>query len=206
MRKRTGSFVAGIGALVVASVLVVCFGPAIRQERLDTALLAAVRQNDARAVAARLANGADANLRSLRGNTRSIFGRWLARWTHKSPSTETPPNALLEALEVGNEADDDSRKLADNDAIVAALVEHGADVNRYEYANDTPLRVAIGWYRPNIVRLLLAHGADPNQGNGETGTVLYGELHQGLTAHTTPSQNRIHAEIIRLLRNAGAKE
>jgi ankyrin repeat protein len=50
------------------------------------------------------------------------------------------------------------------EAVAAILLEYGADPNRYsEYpSNDLPLHMALVWGAPNIVKLLLDHGADVN--------------------------------------------
>ena len=49
------------------------------------------------------------------------------------------------------------------DAVLARLLlAHGADPNRYNVHDETPLAIAASRDVPELVRLLLAHGARPN--------------------------------------------
>jgi ankyrin repeat protein len=48
---------------------------------------------------------------------------------------------------------------------VNAFLAHGVSVNAPGPSGDTPLAWAVGCRRPAVVKLLLAHGADPNVGD-----------------------------------------
>jgi ankyrin repeat protein len=77
---------------------------------------------------------------------------------------------------------------------VTLLLDHGADINAIdgEY-RSTPLGIASRWGNRNMVRLLLARGADPNQAGAAWATPL-------AWAHT-----RGHADVASDLQHAGAR-
>lgn len=58
-------------------------------------------------------------------------------------------------------------------SITELLLTHGADSNRMTLFRDVPLINAIGSRRPDIVAVLLAHGADVHQGNHVGRTALH---------------------------------
>ena len=47
-------------------------------------------------------------------------------------------------------------------AMIRYLVDHGADVNLHTPTNNTPLTSAIKSFNPEVVKLLLEEGANPN--------------------------------------------
>lgn len=63
----------------------------------------------------------------------------------------------------------------DMDAI-NAILENGADLNEVSADNRTPLMYACEYPRPDIVKLLLAKGADPNFRDGTTGVTALAYL------------------------------
>jgi ankyrin repeat protein len=53
------------------------------------------------------------------------------------------------------------------------LLEHGAEVNRRDKDNQTPLHLAMGRERFKLARILLEHGADANAENNNGKTPLH---------------------------------
>jgi hypothetical protein len=73
------------------------------------------------------------------------------------------------------------------------IIEHSQDVNaRSSFRNMTPLSVASDEGHPDVVRLLLEHGADPNVRDDSHDTLLHGVSQRG------------HVEIARMLLKYGA--
>jgi ankyrin repeat protein len=48
-------------------------------------------------------------------------------------------------------------------SLIHELINNGVDVNEYIYTGETPLSISVFINHPEIVRCLLAHGANPNQ-------------------------------------------
>ena len=113
-----------------------------RSKNRFTALLFAAQQGNLESVRMLLAAGADVNDTAPDG----IAGDTNARAAFK-PNTQA--GALLVAIDSGHE---DMAKF---------LVEHGADVNQHG-AGRVPLHSAVQQQMPDLVRLLLARGANPN--------------------------------------------
>jgi len=116
--------------------------------------------------------------------------------------------------------------------IVKALLAHGADVNAKEphgaSAGATALMYAVVAGHNDIVQVLLTHGADVNARENKVGfTALMGAAYNGqtnavqaLVAHGADvnaknndgdtalmlAKKKGHKEIVRILKEAGAKE
>ena len=56
---------------------------------------------------------------------------------------------------------------ADNYSVTEYLISRGADVNKVTFSGNTPLHTASGRDMENMVKLLLAHGANVNIPNLE---------------------------------------
>jgi uncharacterized protein len=113
-----------------------------RSKAQFTALLFAAQQGNLESARILLNAGADVNDSAPDG----IAGDTNARAAFK-PNTQA--GALLVAIDSGHE---DMAKF---------LVEHGADVNQHG-AGRTPLHSAVQQRMPDLVKLLLARGSDPN--------------------------------------------
>jgi len=86
--------------------------------------------------------------------------------------------------------------------VLTALLARGAQVNSQDKSGRTPLMVASSNLQPALVRLLLQHGAHVNM------RTYQGETALSLARHGDVSERlqREQAEVIRLLKQAGAKE
>jgi ankyrin repeat protein len=113
-----------------------------RSKNRFTPLLFAAQQGNVQLARILIATGADLNETAFDG----IGGDTNARRLYK-PNTEA--GALLVAIDSSHEA------------MARFLIESGADVNQHG-AGRTPLHSAIQQNMPELVTLLLAHGADPN--------------------------------------------
>ena len=79
-----------------------------------------------------------------------------------------------------------------HETIARWLLERGADPNAADGDGDTPLFKAVAEDHPEVVRLLIEYGADVHQIDAHGGTLL--------------DLARNHAEISRMLREAGVRE
>lgn len=106
--------------------------------------------------------------------------------------------ALLLAAEGGGEPEMDA--LSPN--VIRALLKRGAQVNVQDGTGQTPLMVAASHLRPVLVRLLLQHGAQVNI------RTTKGETALSLARHSDGAMGdkASRSEVIRLLKEAGAKE
>jgi hypothetical protein len=136
---------------------------AVRQARLNSALITAVKRQDTRAVVSLLKQGADANARE---GTPAGLNFWHNRWDllhrHRlaAPAGRT---ALVLAIEGVAQRDPDGSYIVPHEdlPLVQTLLEHGADVNaRHKGPLGPLLDFAISVDEPATVHLLLAHGAD----------------------------------------------
>ena len=108
----------------------------------DTPLHLAIRRNQPRLARILLENGADANAENNEGMT------------------------PLQILSESNTEDEG------NVLNLAQLLKYGAEVNRRDKANDTPLHLAIRGNMSRLSGILLKHGADTNAENNESMTPL----------------------------------
>ncbi len=151
----------------------------VRQEQLNHALIAAVRQNDVVAVRSLLHEGADPNAPVLPKDTRSLWQRLVDLLRHKpAPHSLTSASVLSEAIDY--DADSDGGDI-DNADTVQALAEAGANINRcneYYYAR-TPLVQAATLNKTRTVQVLLRHHADVNavDVNGRTALMCAAGYH-----------------------------
>lgn len=141
----------------------------VRQQRLNSTLLTAVKRNDARAVVSLLNQGADANCRDAPPSELS-FGQLVMDFLSGRPTQRShAPTPLLIALKALPQPQPPN-KLArqpypvysavyppENVPLVRALLDHGALVNERDYGM-TPLYLAIGGGKNATIRLLLARG------------------------------------------------
>jgi hypothetical protein len=131
---------------------------AMRQERMNQGLIAAIKRNDAKAVLTLLTAGADANVRDGSDNPISLWKWLLNHLRHKHPDGTTASTALFLAAHTEHE----------DVAIVDALLRHRADPNA-KTDGCTPLGPAQGNDRPDMMRLLFRYGADANAKNRDDG-------------------------------------
>ena len=131
LRYRNLLFVLLCSLLLVAGLVVLPIARQLRQEQKDTALIAAVKANDAKAVVRLLAEGADANAKDRPKETRPF---WLLLWETLSGQQKKAkgivPTALLAACtwRVANAEKPENISCCDL-SVVQTLLEHGADPN-----------------------------------------------------------------------------
>jgi ankyrin repeat protein len=131
--KRVGLLFLLLMALLIA-VPVGLTWRAVRQERLNQSLIAAVKRNDDRAVVSLLDQGADANCRD---EPLRKFSLW-----ETLVQLGLPP---------------------ENHRLVGALLDHGAQVNHTGKDAWTPVCYALTGHKNATARLLLARGANANE-------------------------------------------
>jgi ankyrin repeat protein len=154
MKRRSRSALIVLGVLaVMALCLVGLVWRLVRQERLNRALIAAIKRNDDKSVAVLLNLGADANCRD---EPPRKFSFWemvmqVARGSKHQPSHA--PTPLMVALEPRRPGP------PENIRPVRALLDHGAQVNQVDEYGRTPLLLAIEGGRNATVRSLLSCGA-----------------------------------------------
>lgn len=120
--------------LVSACLLSHCSSILQQQQDVDAKLITACKNGDARRAEQLLHLGADANAIGYTG--------------------ETPLGTALIKL-------DDGRWKRHADGCVRVLLHAGADPN-HPHRHTTPLHLAVGTGKTDVVDLLLRHGADPN--------------------------------------------
>jgi ankyrin repeat protein len=146
----------------------------LRQDSLDKALIAALRNNDAFEAIHLLHQGANANARYELPDPRTPWQRLLDSFEGKpKPQPDRPTaTALLIALKVLD--NDKGLPYTHTDtALLKALLQHGANVNTPYYGKLTPLFWANSQKNPEAVRLLLEYGADVNAKESNGLTPLY---------------------------------
>ena len=124
-----------------------------QQEKLNAALLNAIKKSDSNAVQVLLAQGADANARIPEQGEQlpsllEFCKQLLGAGPRFSMETDSP---LMYASEIGNLT------------IVKMLIDAGADVNAQDTDGYTPLLCAtenVGGHPGPIITLLVEHGAD----------------------------------------------
>lgn len=173
-RKRAVIYLLGL-LLALAAVPAWLFYAQVRQDRLDRALIAAIKRNDTSAVLSLLNQGADANARDLPDLRLSPWQLILMRLRGQRVSVPDALPALLVQLEVRESADGEFIHLPENVTITRALLEHGANPDgRDTESGWSPLRFAVGYNYADTVQLLLAHRADVNIRDAEQDTPLHG--------------------------------
>jgi ankyrin repeat protein len=151
-----------------------------------TPLMTAVQYPDAVLVARFIALGADVNARSLRQMSALMFASEQSHGPQRdAPGPAQLARMLLDAGADAHAVDERGQSAlfhainAPNQQIVAQLIAAKADVNLRDTQMDTPLtyvawalqRSGDDYGLANIVRQLVAAGADPNAKNGKGVTV-----------------------------------
>jgi hypothetical protein len=126
-----------------------------RQAKLNGDLIAAIARNQASSVVRMLQQGADPNAHS-RPVVNSSWWQALLACLHGRRPVGEGDTALIVAMHVIPEA---------NPAVLQALIAAGAKVNVHTANGSTPLYWAVSNGNLSLVKLCLAHGANPNDGN-----------------------------------------
>jgi len=225
MRKRRPS---GITLLLLAALVGglgwTVYTP-IRQERLNRALIAAIKQNDTKQTLSLLAEGANPNVRDEPPQHLSLWRLLLDTLRGKRPAPSTAPTALLLAC---------SWYPHDNPLLVKALLDRGAQIEAKENDGATPLLIAVILNKVQVSRLLIARGANVNviDRSGESSPlreavsndnkvlarmlinkgadVNFGvnvmNFHSGIVSPLEVAKDNGDKQIIQMLKQAGAKE
>ena len=133
--------------------------PNARQARLDAKLIAAVHSHDSAAALSALAEGANPNVRDYYRPTPTLLIR-LRHPDAAKIDDAVHAQEWLPVLSSAVIFDSDRTRSDLNDKIVQALLRHGADVNGRDYAGDRVLGAAAYQGRLDWVRELLDRGAD----------------------------------------------
>jgi ankyrin repeat protein len=139
---------------------------AVRQERLNQSLIAAVKRNDDRAVVSLLDQGADANCRDEPLRKFSLWETLVQVLPGRKSQPSDTPTPLLIALEYRKELKLPDGELGlppENLRLVGALLDHGAQVNHTGKDAWTPVCYALTGHKNATARLLLARGANANE-------------------------------------------
>jgi ankyrin repeat protein len=140
-----------------------------RQQTLNRALITAIKKNDANAVIALLAKGADANAEDLLPGHQSAWQRIWDSLRQKHVSLADTPTALLVTLKIN----DAGTFPPENVPLVKALLDAGAAVNVSDKDQMTPLMWAVLSTKLETVSLLLDRGATINTRDAGECTALY---------------------------------
>jgi ankyrin repeat protein len=181
----------------------------VRQNPVNMAYAAMTVQDNAPLVAAMIMHGADVNARDEQGwsplacavtdeyrlntvrlllehganaNTKNLYGRtplMRAAFTLVERLRQHPKQEIKDVQD-------------QYDTVARLLLQHGADINAQDQTGSTAFAYAVAGADENILRQMLAQGADPNLGR----------------AHTPLSFARHfkHPGIVALLKEAGAKD
>ena len=159
MRRRRLSLTALLLLVTVAGGLCWLTFTLLRQDRLDHALVAAIKQNDTKKILALLADGANPNSRDEPPKHRSLLRLLLNRLPGKRPTPSGVPTALLLACSSNEEIGKD---YPENPALVKALLERGAALEAKDADQRTPLFWAAARNKTRVCTLLMERGANVN--------------------------------------------
>src|SRR5690349_12697348 len=142
MRRRRHNWIATLLllALLVGGMGWLIYAP-VRQERLNRALIAAIKKNDTKVALALLADGADPNAREVPPQHLSFWRLLWDRLRGKRFAPSTAPTALLVACALRGEEDTRRPPAFDNGPMVQALLEHGAKIDAKDEQGRTPLQL-----------------------------------------------------------------
>jgi ankyrin repeat protein len=161
-------------ACLLVAALAVLTRQAVRQERLNRALIAAVKRDDDKAVASLLQYGADANAEDETPRKRSVWQFLLDRLQGESLPRHYASSPLLVAL--SSHVDDRhsyGAYLPENVTLVRSLLDHGARIDeRFGAGEPTPLMWAVMSGKHATIHLLLEHRADVNAQESDHSTAL----------------------------------
>lgn len=134
----------------------------VRQDRLNRALIAAIKNNDTEKTLAMLTEGADPNARDDLPQHLSLWQLFLNRLQGKRPAPSAAPTALLVACALGRDQDIRVKPAPDNEPMVQALLERGAKVEAIDRDGKTPLFWAALLHKWQVCHLLVERGANVN--------------------------------------------
>jgi ankyrin repeat protein len=155
-----------LASLAACGVVLALF---LRQERLDAALIQAIklRRNDA--AIALLRQGANANAEDGRTSMKELAAALWAKMRGRPAPGQRRRSALLLACTLQTFPQDDLWRAEPADpSLVRALVSHGANPNycRDALSDPTALECQIEGGDSEVVQLLLDYGANPNDPGG----------------------------------------
>lgn len=147
----------------------------------------AVRHNDAAALEALIAHGADVNGRNRSGETALAYAASLGneaavRVLLEHGAAEREPLPMIEAA------------VGDSPGIMRLFLARGGDVNTCDERGWTALHEAADWGDIQVARILLEHGADVRAGPPNLPTPL------------EHARTQRHADVVALLEAAEQKQ
>jgi len=173
MRRKRFNLIVTLSVLValVAGLGWMIYTP-VRQERVNRALIAAIKKNDTKTALALLNEGADPNARDMPPQHLSLWRLLLDRLRGKQPAPSQAPTALMLAC-AWRENDASSKPASDNWQLVKAFLERGAQVNVMDKeTGETPLLQAAVLNKTKVCQLLIERGAKVNVTDNNGGTPL----------------------------------
>ncbi len=146
---------------LLVSVLAMLTWRAVRQVRLDRALIAAIEDHNVPLALSLLERGADGQARELAPEQPSLWSQLLDRLRGRKLPSATGPSALAIVMQTPYRSHlwyDYTPSLP----LVRALLQRGADPNAQGTDGYTALMYAAVYDRPDLMQLLMDHGANPN--------------------------------------------
>src|SRR5262249_31717099 len=138
----------------------------VRQQRLDCALIAAIKKKDTTGAIALLDLGANANATdkpyvsiTWKSTLLDFWERMKGKQPPKDTAVYTPALLLPYALDSSSGKGDDVK---DNPELVKTLLDHGADPYAMNENGAMILHLATYFDNYSTVRVLLEHHVDPN--------------------------------------------
>ncbi len=142
----------------------------VRQERLNAALIRAIKSGKTSLALAALQNGADANSRDVNKDFRP---QWKIMWDmmhgRRAPRSSRP--TALSLFLCGTIVEGDILLVPQDSPLVKALLDRGANPNGQSSDEYTPLWLAVHWNNEKSIEWLLQYGSNPNEQTSE-GTPL----------------------------------
>lgn len=193
----------------------------LRQERLNERLLSAIKEHNSAVAIRCLDDGADPNAESVPESVSNVRG-WRRIWSlirgDRPQNHDLSSRPILQLFEgefliLSSSPERQSMAHPPDPPLLQALLAHGADAN-VRGDNGTPLALSAWYGDESSVRILLEHGADPNDvvEGSEAGLALNSAAERGdnaivrmlLKHHADPNRSTLgYAPLMAAARQSG---